>query len=44
MQNTDKEGRTQNCRYSVITVMEQNNTENKVDIISIKKLTSDLGW
>lgn len=43
MQSTDIEDRTQNCRYSVITVMERNNTENKVDIISIKMLTSDLG-
>lgn len=43
MQSTDIEDRTQNCRYSVITVMERNNTEHKVDIISIKMLTSDLG-
>ena len=44
MQNTDKEDRTQNCMYIVITVMERNNTKNKVDIVSIKMLTSELGW
>lgn len=44
MQNTDKEDRTQNYMYSVIIVMEQNNAKSKVDIISIKMLTSDLGW